>query len=298
MQAHYLNLTAQSAISLVLGSVAIAAQAEEPDWQAVGNLLYQGIYDQPVQLKDGVYDGAPFQPGAAARPRVTLVRELSASGDLDGDGKEDTAVLLTESSGGSGVFTYVAIVATRDGQLKNVGTYRLGDRVQIRKLTIAKQSAVVDVIAAGAKAAACCPTEKRHIVLRLEGHGLNAEKTDTTGQFTLADLEGVTWRLIKLGRDKPVPKEFSVTAVFKKGQVSGSAGCNRYFGNFSGTPYALKVGPFGATRRMCETNVMAVEDPFLRALGQTTRVSFQLGQLALTYKTEKGIDVLLFELAP
>jgi len=288
------HLAARIAIVFFLGNVAIATQAAEPNWQVVGNLLYQGIDDHPITLKDGTYEGAPYQVGGAARPRVTLVRELSASGDLDGDGKEETAVLLAQSSGGSGVFTYVAVVASRGGHFQNVGSYRLGDRVQIRKLAIENQSVVVEVIAAGGKDAACCPTEKRHLVLRLQDHGIKVVKSETTGPFTLADLEGMTWRLVQLDRNRPVPKDVAVTAIFQKGQVNGSAGCNRYFGNFSGTPYALKVGPFGATRRMCEANVMAVEDPFLRALGQITRVSIQFGQLALTYKTEKKIDTLLF----
>jgi len=288
------HLVARIAIVLFVSNVAIATQVAEPNWQAVGNLLYHGIEDHPITLKDGSYEGAPYQAGGAARPRVTLVRELSASGDLNGDGEEETAVLLAQSSGGSGVFTYVAVVVSRGGHFQNIGSYRLGDRVQIRKLAIEEQSVIVDVIAAGAKDAACCPTEKRHIVLRLEGRGLKAVANEAMGTFTLADLEGITWRLVQLGRNRPVPKDVTVTAAFQKGQVNGSAGCNRYFGNFSGAPYALKVGPFGATRRMCEADVMAVENPFLRALGQITHLSIQLGQLALTYKTEKKIDTLLF----
>jgi len=285
-------------VAVSMGAGMAGAGAAEPTVNDLANLQYSGVYDRPISLHDGVYEGAPFTPGGTSRPRVTLVRELTASGDLDGDGKNETAVLLAESSGGSGVFTHVAVVAQRDGGFINVGTRRLGDRVQIHRLAIEEKAVVVDLIAAGSKDAACCPTEKRHIVLRLEDHGLKAVKTEMTGQFTLADLEGETWRLVRLGRDMPVPKEVAVTATFQKGQVNGLAGCNRYFGNFSGTPYALKVGPFGATRRMCEEKIMAVEDPFLRALGHVSRISFQLGQLSLSYKTDKGVDNLVFSLKP
>ena len=274
--------------------VAACAGVTTPTLEDAANLGYHGIEKTSITLKDGVYQGAPYHPGGAARPRVTLVRELSAQGDLNGDGNKEMAVLLAANSSGSGVFTYVAVLGQHDGRLQNLGTYRLGDRVQIRHFAISKQSIAVDLVAAGAKDAACCPTEKRHIVLRLKDRELSAVKAETTGKFKLTDLEGVTWRLVRLGREVVVPKSIDVTATFQKGQVNGSAGCNRYFGNFSGTPYELKAGPFGATRRMCEPAVMAVEDPFLRALGSVTRVSFHLGQLALTYKTEKGVETLFF----
>src|SRR3989338_213348 len=48
-----------------------------------------------IQKEDGIVD------------EVTLLEERS-SGDLNNDGKPDSAVLLARSGGGSGVFVYVA----------------------------------------------------------------------------------------------------------------------------------------------------------------------------------------------
>ena len=67
------------------------------------NLEYGGIEPQPIKLIDGAYE-------SAARVTVRLADELVGSGDLDGDGKADAAVLLTKSSGGNGELTYLAIV--------------------------------------------------------------------------------------------------------------------------------------------------------------------------------------------
>ncbi|MDH4030864.1 MAG: hypothetical protein OEU49_08450, partial [Chromatiales bacterium] len=34
------------------------------------NATYLGIYDEPVTLRDGVFEGRPFVEGGASRPRV------------------------------------------------------------------------------------------------------------------------------------------------------------------------------------------------------------------------------------
>ncbi len=39
--------------------------------EQMGNATYSGIYDEPVTLADGVYEGEPFEEGGASRPVVT-----------------------------------------------------------------------------------------------------------------------------------------------------------------------------------------------------------------------------------
>jgi hypothetical protein len=129
----------------VLGSALLVlvilpgVQADTSEHAAISeyrNLTYQGIYDHPVTVHDGVYEGEPFVPGGASRPRVELVEDLLVQGDLDGDSVEEAAVLLAESSGGSGVMTYLALVTWRDGAPVNLATRLIGDRVQIRSLRV------------------------------------------------------------------------------------------------------------------------------------------------------------------
>ena len=96
------------------------------------NATYSGIYDEPVILVDGLYEGEPFVEGGAARPTVGLAPDFRRTGDLDGDGTEEAVVVLWESSGGSGTFNYVAVAGRREGQVVNLGTAELGDRVQVR----------------------------------------------------------------------------------------------------------------------------------------------------------------------
>jgi hypothetical protein len=66
-----------------------------------------------------------------------------ATGDLDGDGREDTAFIFTREPGGSGTFYYIA-AALADGE-SYVGTNAmlLGDRIAPQNLSIQEGDVVV-----------------------------------------------------------------------------------------------------------------------------------------------------------
>jgi hypothetical protein len=52
-----------------------------------------------------------------------------ASGDLNGDGKADTAFLLTQVSGGTGVFYYVTVALASGNGVQGLNAILLGDRI-------------------------------------------------------------------------------------------------------------------------------------------------------------------------
>jgi hypothetical protein len=51
--------------------------------------------------------------------------------------------------------------------------------------------------------------------------------SEDQGSLSLADPEGITWRLVRLGRSERFPEGVKATAVFGDGRVSGSGGCYR-----------------------------------------------------------------------
>ena len=112
---------------VVLADQALAA----PTLEALGNIAYPGIYEEPVRLVNGVYEGEPFVAGGSARPRVELLADLYLTPDIDGDGSEDAFVLLNESSGGTGQFLYLAAVTRVEDGVRHAGTLRVGDRVDL-----------------------------------------------------------------------------------------------------------------------------------------------------------------------
>jgi heat shock protein HslJ len=280
------------AASLLLG-VLPSGMFAAPSPETLGNLTYTGIYETPVTLSDGRYEGEPYAPGGASRPRVQLIPDLLVRGS---DGTNGTSyVLLSESAGGSGSNLYLAAVSAAG---KNTGTLRIGDRVDIIALRGEDGRAVLEHVIAGPGDAACCPTLRVTRVFGMQDGQLAELSRQEHGTLSTGDLAGATWRLISLDRGTPVPEGITVTARFEDERVAGSAGCNRYFAGVTApSPYELAIGPAGATQMACPEPQMEVERRFLSALEQATQYNFQLGSLAIGYRVGERQAVLLFERA-
>jgi heat shock protein HslJ len=259
---------------------------------------YFGIYDEPVTLASGTYEGPPLVAGGASRPRVELIEDLTISGDLDRDGNDETVVLLSESSGGSGTFTYLAALARRGSGVENVATVGLGDRVQIREWHLEDDAVVVSLVESGPEDAACCPS--RLVTRRwiLDGDSLQEGPMVSDGVLSTGVLEGVEWRLVGFGLDERLPAEPKATLLIHGDKVGGTSGCNRFKGSLStgNMPGDIHFGPLAGTMMACPGAAMDLEQRFLGAMGSVSRFSFHLGRLALTSVAEDGtVSVLLFE---
>ena len=292
-------LTFPLLLSLVMSGCASVQHVEKTSLSYLKNLSYQGIYAKPIRLKDGVYEGRPFVTGGASRPRVQLIEQLTVSGDMTGDGYDEAAVFLTESAGGSGNFTYLAIVSKSGSNYQNIATRNLGDRVQVRALRLAEGTLILDVIIAGPEDAMCCPSMKMRNTYRLVENKLKLISDKQMGSLGLQDLEGVKWSLIEFAQNEPVPPEIPVDAVFEKNRVGGSSGCNRYFAEIRGSsPYQIKLGPVAGTRMMCPTPMMQVEDRYLAALEKVGQFGFSFGRLMLGYEDNGKDQRMLFNPGP
>jgi hypothetical protein len=86
--------------------------------------LIEGV---PVTLKNGAAS-TPAAPGSASTVETKYFGNELAT-DLNGDGREDVAFIVTQSGGGSGTFYYaVAAIKTEEGYVGSDG-YLLGDRI-------------------------------------------------------------------------------------------------------------------------------------------------------------------------
>lgn len=254
------------------------------------NATYLGIYDEPVTLRDGVFEGRPFVEGGASRPRVELVPGFTVTGDLTGDGSEQTVVLLEENSGGSGSFGYLAILAGAGTDRAGVATASLGDRVQIRSAVIEEQELRIQVVETGEDDAACCPSVKALRRWTLEESRLVEGEAEIAGTLSIADLEGLEWRLEQMDGVTELSGDSAVTLVFDAGRIAGQSGCNRYMGaaEGGGMPGELSFGQTAGTMMACPDPLMQLERTYLGALGQVTRYGFRAGRLVLTSIDEAG----------
>ena len=286
----------------LVSSCALAAHVAPPapTLRELKNATYSGfdVVKTPITLKDGRWEGEPYEAGGASRPTISFVRDFHLNGDLEGDGSDDAVVLLAESAGGSGENIYLAVVAHRDGKLRNIGTARIGDRVQIRTVCIAGRDIVVDLVQAGVGDAACCPGELVTRRWQLGAAGLvETQAPSKPGRLTLETIAGTEWVLRAWNVNDPAPAKPEVTLALTDGKLAGGAGCNRYFAPAKSgeMPGDVTVGPAGTTRMMCPPDQMAVEHRFLQQLAGVKKFGFMVGQLALSYETDGVSGVMLFD---
>ncbi len=280
------NVYALEGDALIEVSSEVIGAVEEPSkptaqltLEALQNASYQGIYDEPVQLTDGRYEGEPFVPGSASRPTVVLHPEVYAFGDLNGDGVDDAVVILIENSGGSGNFRYLAVVINQDGTLVNVATQFVGDREQAQLISIEDGEITLEMVAHGPDDPMCCPTQEVTKVYQLQDDQLVE---------VLVGLEGTLWTLVSYGDPsdpQAVLEGSEITAEFDsaKGTVTGSAGCNSYFGAYEVDGDTISFGPLGSTMMACPEpeGIMAQELAFLTALGSAVTYQIEGDKLEL-----------------
>ncbi len=80
-----------------------------------------------ITLIDGKAE-TEIVPGSASKT-ITQYFGNEAKGDFNGDGSEDKAFLLTQNSGGSGTFFYVAVALGGDEGYMGTNAVLLGDRI-------------------------------------------------------------------------------------------------------------------------------------------------------------------------
>jgi heat shock protein HslJ len=272
-------------VPLLAGLLAAAgtlAAEEDRLLQQLRNATYPGLSGGPVTLEDGRCIDRAFIPGGASRQVVTLAPGLIARADLDGDGREEAAVILVESSGGTGSFVYLAAVSIDQGRATGIGTALLGDRVQIRGLTAAPGAITVDTVVAGEQDAAAQPAEKLRRTFAPSPEGLAETAAEPQGPVSLADLDGTAWRLREIQAPGGSAAPTVATLEVASGRLSGHGGCNRWFAEVTDTGRGqVSVGPVAATRMACPEGIMDAEQRFLGLIAQVEWFGFGVGDLIL-----------------
>jgi hypothetical protein len=140
------------------------------------------IDGQRVMLEDG-YAEQEIVPGSAAKI-ITRYFSNEYRTDLNADGKEDVAFIVTQESGGSGTFYYaVAAVATDNGYAGTDG-YLLGDRIAPQATTGSEN-----------------PRHKAVVVFnyadRHEGEPMSAGPSEGKSAYLKLDAEDMRWAVVE-----------------------------------------------------------------------------------------------------
>lgn len=281
---------------IIISAVLVACSYPPPTFEALSNMTYTGIYDDAITLKDGHWAGEPYASGGASRPRVRIVKDFMLTGDLNGDGSNEVAAILTASTGGTGNRSYVVAVGRHDNGNVHLGTALIGDRVQLQNGRITDGKIILEVIQQGAGEAACCPSQKARRFWTLNANGLKEGEAQMTGTFSLADIAGKTWILTRLKKNEPHPVQPVITLTIDDKHAAGKSACNRYFANVtsSAIPSDLTLQQIGSTRMTCPDRIMDLESNYLEALKNVSRYRFLAGKLALTWQKNDTVNTMLF----
>ena len=123
-----------------------------------------------VKLTSGLYE-EQLGPGASFKLNIRLTDQY-AVGDLNGDGTADAAVILAANTGGSGVFVTLAAVANDSGKPQPIAYADLGDRTQVKSISIADGVIVMDLVTHAPSDPMCCPTQNETQKFKLQGEQL------------------------------------------------------------------------------------------------------------------------------
>lgn len=204
-----------------------AAPTALPDVAALLlNAQYQlGVPDslQVIQLQDGKFEQGTA--GGADYVSVMLTNFVAA-GDLDGDGSEELAALISENFGGTGVFVFLVIFRNVNGTATFLTSSVVDDRPQLNALSIENGEVFLDAIIHGFDDPMCCPTLRTTRHYRL-----------VNDQLDMSDYTTFT----PDGRPRTITIESPDhgTEIFSTVQVKGSVAIAPFENNLT---YSIKDG--------------------------------------------------------
>jgi hypothetical protein len=195
------------------------------DAAQIRNAQYQlGTPDslQIVQLVDGKFDqGIPNSADFIS----VQVTDFVAVGDLDADGTDEVAALISENYGGTGVFIFLAVYSRENNSLEFQTSTIVDDRPQLNALSIDNNEIFLDATIHGPDEPMCCPT------LRTTRHYRLAE----TGQLDMTDF--TTFTPDDRPRTITIEEPATGAEVFSSVQVRGSVAIAPFENNLT---YSIK----------------------------------------------------------
>ncbi len=225
-----------------------AVPTAPPDVAAlIRDAPYQlGVPDslQVVQLQDG-----KFEQGAAGGPdHISVVlTNFVAAGDLDGDGRDEIAALISENFGGTGVFVFLAVYKIVNGTAAFLTSSVVDDRPQLNELSIEDGEVFLDATIHSLEDPMCCPT------LRTTRHYRLVDDQLERADYTTFTPDGKP-------RTITIKSPVNGTEIYSRVQVKGSVAVAPFENNLT---YSIKDGAGVELSR----GAVAVDAPDLGAPG-------------------------------
>jgi heat shock protein HslJ len=219
------------------------------------------VNEQRIRLVDGVAE-TEVAPGSASRT-VTRYFGNEVRHDLNGDVELDVVFLLTQETGGSGVFYYVvAALAAPDGFVGSHAVF-LGDRIAPQTLEVRANDIIVVNYAerAPGESFAVAPSVGKSLWLKLDPETLQfgevAQDFEGEADPATMQLDMKTWIWESARRSdgtevKPRQPEAFTLRFDAGGGFSATTDCNQFTGGYTFDGASLRFSAIAATQMYCE----------------------------------------------
>jgi heat shock protein HslJ len=102
------------------------------------------------------------------------------------------------------------------------------------------------------------------------------------GSSEPATLDGTSWRLVGWSLSSMSPEDFTITAQFADGKISGKSAVNNYMGSYTQGPGdAFSVGEIAGTMMAGPEPEMRAESAYLKLLAEAKSHALKDGGLTL-----------------
>ena len=262
---------------------------------------YDGTYTingQKITLENGIsiIESAP----SSTSKIITRYFGNDVKGDFDADGREDTVFLLTQETGGSGIFYYVVARLNRiNGIIGSEGLF-LGDRIAPQTTELDTGNVIIVNYADrnSGESFDIQPSTGKSIWLKLDTKTMqfgevvqNFEGEADPARMTL-DMKAWDWIKTTYKNSaeiKPnVGKSFTLT--FKNDKTfSATTDCNNVGGEYIVNGNKITFDKIMTTLMYCDGSQ---ENDFIKSLNETQSYTFtSKGELIFKLKTDDGLAV-------
>lgn len=234
-------------------------------------------------------------PGSASKQIVRIFGE-PVLGDLNGDGKEDAAVLLVNTNGGSGTFYYAVLVLSDNGVVKTTNTLLLGDRIAPQTVEIHDDKAVYNYAERKAgEPMTTQPSIGKSLYVYYDAKsgeiGELVKNFEGEANPSMMSLPMKKWVWVKTqmndGKVTTPKKADAFTITFTKdGKVSLGTDCNTIGGTYTTNGNKLAFSQMMSTMMYCDGSQ---EGDFSQAIENVASYLFtSKGELILEIKMDSG----------
>lgn len=253
------------------------------------------INGEVVTLTDGVSE-VPVAPGSASKV-VTKYFGNEVRHDIDGDGRSDTVFIITQETGGSGVFYYAVGALSKETGVEGTQAVFLGDRIAPQTTEVGKGKIVVVNYAdrAPGEPFTTAPSVGKSIHLLLDPEtrqfGEVVQNFEGEVDMTRLSLLDKEWVWIKtLYNDEreitPKTKGSFVLTFLPEQRFSVKTDCNRLAGGYAADESTMSFKDMISTKMYCQGSQ---ESEFSQMLSNISGYHFgPKGELILDIKFDSG----------